>query len=371
MKKRIVFDGRVITAHMHGIARYALDILDGLNTSPPENSEVIVILNKNERTQELKQKLIHPQIKTAFLNIPPYSIAEQFTLPLLLWRLKADLYHSPSYTSPYFCPCLRIITIHDMMHVSIISNLGTLKKLYYRIFVKKGIITASRVFTDSLFSESEIVNFLNKRPDNIVHLPLYLHSSLFRKIEKIPAYTSPRSQPYILNVTNKFPHKNTLKLVKAFNLLKQEADKNLELIIIGRVSKEVKSEIKKSRFQKEILLLGHISDNEMIALMKGALFFVFPSLYEGFGLPPLEACACGTPVLASQAASLPEVLKDGALLCDCTTKESLFVNMREFYKNKQLREEYAIRGKKVAQSYQDTRGDFHKHILKTYREVLF
>jgi glycosyltransferase involved in cell wall biosynthesis len=162
------------------------------------------------------------------------------------------------------------------------------------------------------------------------------------------------SHTYLLYVGNIKPHKNLERLIEAFYLVRAEGRSELELVIIGdEISKlqSLRRAVHKHDIHRYVRFLGFVPDKTLAVLYRLASVFVFPSLYEGFGLPPLEAMASGTPVITSNVSSLPEVVGDGALLVDPYSAEAIAAGILMVLRSTHLREDLKRRGLKRAQEY--------------------
>jgi glycosyltransferase involved in cell wall biosynthesis len=245
-----------------------------------------------------------------------YSLAEQIQLPLAIPRT-TDLFFSPYYTIPLLYRGRLAVTVHDMSHLvvdEIVSN--PKKRIYAQTMFRALRKRASLIFTVSAFSKSELLR-LTSGPceDNIVPTHLGI-SQEWLGAGQLP---SVRSRPYFVYVGNIKPYKNLGRLVEAFLSIKDYVPH--DLVIVGQSEGLITGESREffERVRQEvdrIHLAGLVSQPDLLALVGHASALVMPSLYEGFGLPPVEAMAAGVPVVVARAASLPEVCGDAALYFD-------------------------------------------------------
>jgi glycosyltransferase involved in cell wall biosynthesis len=304
--KHLCIDGRLI--HATGIGTFLKNIFYGLSQI---SSLQISILFHPKDVEKLGSYSIHRRIP---VKAGLYTIQEQIELPFKIPC--CDLFWSPHVTIPFF-PIRakrRLTTIHDAFHLTSHSQFGFLKKNYAKLMYGSAIKLSDHISTDSHFSQSELVKFcqtpLNKL--SVIHLGI---SPQFRKIydDHSLANFSKRYQlpdSFLLVVGNGKPHKNLERLFAAFDKISCSES----LIVVGS---EKKSPKRKIRF------MGFIPDEEMPLFYSLASALVFPSIYEGFGLPPLESMACGCPVIASRAASLPEICQDAVEYVDPYSIESI------------------------------------------------
>lgn len=177
--------------------------------------------------------------------------------------------------------------------------------------------------------------------------------------------------PFILNVGRIQPHKNVRRLVEAFGKLKHNSDISHKLVIIGQhyeSTEEVKALIKRLGISEEIYLLGGILHEELVSWYNAADFFVYPSLHEGFGLPPLEAMSCGTPVITSNVTSMPEVVGDAGILIDPKNVEEIAESMGRLAENQELKEE--LSQKSLQRAKQFSWEKYVKQLLELYQDLL-
>jgi glycosyltransferase involved in cell wall biosynthesis len=242
-----------------------------------------------------------------------YSLAEQVQLPLAIPR-GTDLFFSPYYTIPLLYRGRLAVTVHDMSHLVVEEIAGNAKKrLYAQTMFRALRKRASVIFTVSSFSRSELLRLTTgPREDNI--LPTHLGiSGDWYKAAQMPAV---RSRPYFVYVGNIKPYKNLRRLVEAFLKIRNRVPQ--DLVIVGQseglITGESAEFFERVRGAGErIQLAGSVSQDELLSLVGHAHALVMPSLYEGFGLPPIEAMAAGVPAGVARAASLPEVCGDAAL----------------------------------------------------------
>ena len=242
-----------------------------------------------------------------------YSLAEQVQLPLAIPRM-TDLFFSPYYTIPLLYRGRLAVTVHDMSHLVVEEIVGdTKKRLYAQTMFHSLRKRASVIFTVSKFSRSELLRLTTgQREDNILPTHLGISDEWYQAAQ----VAAVRSRPYFIYVGNIKPYKNLRLLVEAF--LKIRGRVPHDLVIVGQseglITGESKEFFERARGAGErIQMTGSVSQAELLSLVGHAHALVMPSLYEGFGLPPIEAMAAGVPVAAAHAASLPEVCGDAAL----------------------------------------------------------
>ena len=246
-------------------------------------------------------------------------------------------------------------------------------------FARASLYTAAhksdRIFTVSEQSKRDILKFFNVPPDKIVVTPNAIDDRFsVPPSEEHVVNTRERyqlSHSYLLYVGNIKPHKNLERLIEAFHLVRQQGRSELELIIIGdEISKlqSLRRAVHKYDIHRYVRFLGYVPDKTLAVLYRLASVFVFPSLYEGFGLPPLEAMASGTPVVTSNVSSLPEVVGDAAVLVDPYSAEAIADGIIRVLRSTHLREDLRRRGLERVKDYSWARSV--KRVREIYGEVL-
>jgi glycosyltransferase involved in cell wall biosynthesis len=253
-----------------------------------------------------------------------YSIAEQVRIPFALWRERVNLFHAPHYILPPLVPCKSVVTIHDCIHLMFPQYLPSRFALAY---AKTSMAMAARrsthVMTVSESSKRDIMRFFHTDPDKISVIPnAYDERIGVEPGEEDVIRVRERYQlhdEFVLYAGNVKPHKNLERLIDAFDLVRKRGLDHLKLVLIGDdISKyaALRRAVHHYQLHKYVRFLGYLPEETLAVMYRLAGVFVFPSLYEGFGLPPLEAMASGTPVVTSNVSSLPEVAGDAAVLVD-------------------------------------------------------
>ena len=255
-----------------------------------------------------------------------YGLVEHVSIPLKLKRLGADLLHSPHYVRPVLCPTASVVTVHDCIHLLFPQYLPNRWAYFYaRFMLGQAVRRSARVFTVSEASRADILRFYpDADPERIQVIPNAIDPAILETPS--PAEMARVNERYqlrgrfVLYAGNIKPHKNLERLITAFGLLKQRpGHEDVKLLIIGEdVARygSLRRSMEAAGVRQDVRFFGFVPERTLAALYRLASVFAFPSLYEGFGLPPLEAMACGTPVVTSRISSLPEVVGDAAILVD-------------------------------------------------------
>lgn len=293
-----------------GVGMYIKGIMPGVVEALGDVS--IVGLGNRSRLEEFAWSRA-ANVRLIDCNAGRYSLAEQIQLPIRI-PSDIDLFFSPYYTIPLLYRGRLAVTVHDMSHLVVEEIVGNPKKRIYAQTMFRALRRrASVIFTVSEFSKSELLRLTTgPRKDNIVPTHLGISNEWYGAAE-LP---SVRSRPYLVCVGNVKPYKNLGRLVKAFLKVRDKIPHDLVIIgqsegLITGESAEFFDQVRAAA--ERIHLAGFVSHDELLSLVGHATALVMPSLYEGFGLPPLEAMAAGVPVAVARSASLPEVCGDAAL----------------------------------------------------------
>jgi glycosyltransferase involved in cell wall biosynthesis len=251
---------------------------------------------------------------------------EQIYLPRLAKRLSLDVLHSPFYTSPIYCNRPTVVTIADMLYKVHPQWVGQARLTFRRVFVPLSARHCKRILTFSENSKRDIVRFLHVSPGKVVVTPLAADAEFSMDpaspgtdVERITRSHGIES-PYILNVGGLGLHKNTPTLVEAFHEYAQRyQEPRLQLVLAGRdygARRSVEAQVQRLGLQQQVIFLDYVPRQDLPVLYRGASLYVSVSFFEGFGLTPLEAMSCGTPVITSTAGSLPEVVRGAGLMVE-------------------------------------------------------
>jgi glycosyltransferase involved in cell wall biosynthesis len=321
-----------------------------------------------------------------FTTIPThpneFSLASYFELHRILKQNGCDLLHVPHlFWKPQGIPCPYVVTVHDLLdHMYRASTNSGLKRTVHFHLTKRVLHRAARIFAVSYFSKKDTENYFEVPAEKIE----VIYNALDERFKQGHASEADRqfiaeryqvNYPFLLYAGRISPHKNVVRIIEAFSLLKNQLVEEgrfeeLRLIIIGdEVSRhpDLRRAVIKSRMQNDVRFLGFVPIEVLRILYDQAKIFVFPSLYEGFGLPPLEAMAHGTPVVTSNTSSIPEVVGNAAVMVN---PENVFEIQRALYRvllDQNLREKLKARGVEQAQkfSWEESVG----RMLKVYHEV--
>jgi len=278
-----------------------------------------------------------------------YSISEQFEIANIIPK-ETQLYFATHYNIPLLYKGKTMVTVYDLFHVAM-PNLvrGIHKRIYANFMFNLVRKKADAIITISQFTKDELIRFTGKGSQELYPIHLGVEESWFN----IDPGNNPYGKPYLLYVGNVKPHKNLSRLIRAFGMLVDKIPH--DLVIIGKKDGFItgdKSVVHEAaKLGNRVQFTGYVEDKLLRQYFAHAEVFVFPSLYEGFGLPPLEAMAAGCPVLVSNAASLPEVCEDAAIYCDPYNHEDIAKKILLLMKDSSLRETLRRKGVEHARKF--------------------
>jgi len=345
-RRTIGIDARFYGPLGKGLGRYTQEIVDNviaINADEPidyvvflspENIDEFICPNKNVRKELIVSRW--------------YTLAEQFEMPYKWWKAKIDLMHFPHFNVPFIKVSPYVVTIHDLILTKFPTRRAStlplfiywLKDKAYRLIIKTAVKYAKKIITVSNFTKQDLIEQFKAGDENIevtyegvANLAKGNDSLFVSKLDnKKTLALYDIHGPFLLYIGNAYPHKNLEGLILVFSKLHLKYP-DLRLVLVGKEDyfyNRVKEVAKTNNlWQKEnhnspVVFTGYVPDIDLEALFQEATVYVFPSLYEGFGLPPLEAMAHGCPVVSSDRASMPEILGDAALYFDPENKLDMF-----------------------------------------------
>ena len=315
---RIGIDARKL--HDFGIGTYIRNLLRQLARLDHETEYVVLCRPDDREALGTLGANVRPVVETA----RNYSVAEQLRIPIALKREGVTLFHAPHYVLPPLVTCRSVVTIHDCIHLMFPQYLpNQLALAYARTSIRLAAKRSTRVLTVSESSKRDILRFVDVPADKInVIYNAYDERFSDEPREEDVVRVRERYQlhdPFVLYAGNVKPHKNLERLIEAFGSVRRRGLDHLKLVLIGdEISgyAALRRAVHRHQLHKYVRFLGYLPEETLAVMYRLAGVFVFPSLYEGFGLPPLEAMASGTPVVMSNVSSLPEVAGDAAVLVD-------------------------------------------------------
>jgi len=328
-----------------GDETYMRHLLEGLAAVDQQNDYQVWLrhpqfLPVRARTRNMRPvKMNYPSV---WLRIPLFQ-------PLQLCRDPVDVLHVQYVAPPTSVPI--VVTIHDLSFETYPTFFNLKDRFLFRTFVPYTAWRATRIITCSEHTKSDLVRHYGVPPDRVVVMPYGVDDRFFR-IDRRDAQESVRTryqglEKFILFVGALQPRKNVIRLIEAFHWLRASSDLSHKLVIVGKkkyLYEQIRSTVRERGLEDEIVFSGHVSEDDLLSFYGAADLLVFPSLFEGFGLPPLEAMACGTPVVCSHVTSLPEVVGDAALLVDPHDTQGIGRAMLQVLTDANLRRQLIAKG---------------------------
>jgi hypothetical protein len=342
---KIGIDAREFVAgQMTGIGRYLWHFLQHATTSKDPHEYVLFCNQKTHIPHDL------PKLKKVIITENIRQVWDQVLLPLNIAREKIDVFLTPYFKAPLFLPSKMVLIINDLIPLFFPEEHSPLGRLYFRFMSATAARRATRIMTISGHSRGDIVKFLRLPADKImvIHLGVEerFRSSDIRKEEIRRKYSLP--QEFILYVGNLSPHKNVRSLIKSYASLPFSLRENYKLVMgasrSGKYFSDIDEVIREMELTQDVLFTGFIEPEDLPSVYYMSSVFAFPSFYEGFGLPPLEAMACGCPVVSSNASCMPEILGDAALFFNPYHVEEISQAIRHMLEDENLRNRFRQKG---------------------------
>ncbi len=349
---KIGIDARFFGPVGKGLGRYTQRLIEHLEKIPSTHEFVIFLRKENFDLYQPSSSRFHKVLA----DFPWYSWAEQIRFPPLLRKEDIKLMHFPHFNVPILTPCPFVVTIHDLILFryptkrasTLNAGVYRLKYAAYRFVIRLAAWRARRIIAVSEYTKLDIIKSLGV-PENKVAVT-YEASDPVPAKEHDTRITADKNitKPYFLYVGNAYPHKNLERLLEVFKKLRSEGFE-AQLVLVGKMDyfyERLRNEAKRLGLleKEDAVFYGFATDAELANLYRGAKAYVFPSLLEGFGLPPLEAMRYGTPVAAADSSCLPEVLGNAALYFSPEDPLSMAEAMKRVYADETLRAALKERG---------------------------
>ncbi len=358
-----------------GVGHYTYFLIKYLLQIDKENEYILFFYDKKIKCEELKK---HKNVKFVYfpglenLGKTPFFYRHLF-IPHILRLYKLDVYHNPANIIPFFYFRKSVITIHDL---AIYKNKNWFPKngqfFNWRILVPLSIYKAKKNIAVSENTKEDLIkNFkVNEDKINVIHEGVEDYTKLNINEAKIENKFKFKN-PYFLFIGTLEPRKNLVRLIESYaRFLKENNQSNYKLVLAGKSGwqyEEIFKKIKELKLENKVIYLGYVTLEEKVYLLKKAFCFVFPSLYEGFGLPILEAMNLGLPIITSNIASIPEIVIDNAILVEPKDINSIKKALKKIADNNELRNKLIQKGKGIARNF--TWQECAKKTLNLYKSL--
>ncbi len=371
---RIAIDIRPLTVSSTGTGTYAFNLIKEIARIDRENEYWLCA--HRDITRSFKEELsgnsnLHLQID----HYPWGILWQQLCLPSLLKKLKIDLLHSTLLTLPFSVPCPSVVTIHDLVFRMFPQKHTLANRTVTNFSVANSVRISQRIIANSENTKKDLMKTLGV-PEEKIEVTLLAAESIYRPygnsqvLAKIREKHS-QGEKFLLSVGTLEPRKNFFRLIQAFRGFRERISGPPKLLIVGRKGwsyGKVLRAASKLGLERDVIFTGYLPSQEMPLLYNACEFFVYPSLYEGFGLPPLEAMACGKAVISSGNSSLPEVVGEAGILVDSCQVKEIEEAMIRLWREEKLRKELGSRGLKRAKLFSWEK--MAESTLKIYAEIL-
>ncbi len=362
---KIAFDGQpLLNANKTGIAYYEDGLVKGMLKYYPENEyqlDVFTFRHK-DRIEQLKKEYSHKLVlkKCVWLWDRIFRV---FTFLIYIpyacfFSGKREITHFCNYVIPFGVRGKKVVTIHDLAFREYPQTIRTRTMMMLKMNLRKTLKRADAIAVDSAFTKSELAKYYNVPEGKIYVVPCGIDKEKYEKKRSVNPVKEKFGidGEYFLYLGTLEPRKNIVRLIKAYDEFRKENEKDIlpDLVIAGGkgwMYDEIYEMVNKKHLEKWIIFTDYVSEEEKIALMQGALAFCFPSLYEGFGLPPMEAMACGTPVITSCTSSLDEVAGEAALKVNPESVQQIASALTKMHREEDIRQKLIEKGRKQAAKY--------------------
>lgn len=371
----IGIDARFFGSIGKGLGRYTQKLVEYLEETDSKNQYFIFLRKENFDDYKPHNK----NFQKVLADYAWYSFSEQFLFPKLLLKHKLDLMHFPHFNVPIFYRQKFVLTIHDLILIHFPTIRGTtlsplkywVKYLAYKFVIKSAIKRARKIFAVSNFTKKDIVSTY-PWAENKICVTYEACENSCKISPKAPNFILEKYgiiKPYLLYVGNAYPHKNLETLIEAFEQVLGVIP-DIQLILVGKDDffyARLRKFVKEKNVQN-IHFPGFVTDRDLDFLYRFAAAYVFPSLYEGFGLPPLEAMAKGAPVVSSNHECMKEVLGDAALYVDAKNAKNLTKGLLEVLNSSDLRQNLIQKGYEQIKKYSWEK--MTRETLEAYLDVI-
>ena len=373
---RIGIDARFYGSCSKGLGRYTQKLIENLEkiykrkkTLRKKDQFFIFLRKENFAEYQPRNKNFHKVLA----DYKWYTFSEQINMPRLLNKYNLDLAHFPHFNVPIFYRKKFIVTIHDLILLHFPTIRGTtlnpflyqLKFLAYKIAIGKAIKKSQKIIAVSKFTKNDILDNYSISPNKII--VTYESGNSFAEQNNFGTkVVTPKVdekilkrygiiKPYLLYVGNAYPHKNLERMARAWKIFKEKRKDKLKtkLVLVGKSDyfyDRLQETVKKEKI-KDIIFAGFVKDDDLDAIYQKAMAYVFPSLYEGFGLPPLEAMKNGVPIISSDHQCMKEILGEAVYFFNAKSEENIARAMDEIITNKGLRKKLINDGYKQLLKY--------------------
>jgi glycosyltransferase involved in cell wall biosynthesis len=353
---RIAIDAHTVGTKLGGNESYAVNLIEALAQIDSVNQYTIYVTT-GEARERFSNRWPNFKVRSTLPHTPLIRIP--LTLSAELRKNPVDVLHV-QFTAPPFCPCPAVVSIHDLSFEHLPQTFNRRSRTQLRLTVRHSARRAARILSLSEHTRRDIVETYGINPQRVTAIPLAAPEHFGpitdnRELQRV-RHTYGIDDDYILSVGSIQPRKNLARLIRAYALLRRNcsADKLPKLVLVGKCAwlyDETLRALHETNVKDHVVLTGYVPERDLPALYSGALCFVYPSYFEGFGLPPLEAMKCGAAVIVGNRTSLPEVVGDAALAVDPFDVDAIAGAIKRLVDDSALRRELSIKGQQRASEF--------------------
>lgn len=369
---RIAIDAHSVGTKLGGNESYAVNLIEAL-AQIDEVNEYTLFVTTAEARDRFHQRWPNFKVRSTLPHTPLIRIP--LTLSAELRKHPVDVLHV-QFTAPPFCPCPVVVSIHDLSFEHLPETFHRRSRFQLRLTVRSSARRAAKILTLSEHTRRDIIETYGIEPSRITAIPLaaprhFYPVDDYRELQRV-RHTYGIEGQYILSVGSIQPRKNLARLVQAYASLRDtHSETELpKLVLVGKhawLYDETLRALEKTKVTDSVILTGYVPESDLPPLYSGAICFVYPSYFEGFGLPPLEAMKCGAPVIVGNQTSLPEVVGDAGVTVDPFDVRSIAEAIEKLIKDSALRRELSVKGLRRAEMF-----DWRKtaqQTLEIYQQV--
>ena len=369
---RIAIDAHSVGAKLAGNESYAVNLIEALAQIDSVNDYTLYVTTA-EAYDRFNRRWPNFRVHSTLPHAPLIRIP--LTLSAELRKHPVDVLHV-QFTAPPFCPCPVVVSIHDLSFEHLPETFHRRSRTQLRLTVRHSARRAARILTLSEHTRRDIIETYGVAAERVTAIPLAAPAHFASvtddtELQRV-RHTYGIDRDYVLSVGSIQPRKNLVRLVKAYASLRgaQTGNKFPKLVLVGKCGwlyDETLRALDETGVRDSVVLTGYVPESDLPALYSGALCFVYPSYFEGFGLPPLEAMKCGAPVIVGNATSLPEVVGDAALKVDPFDVSAIAAAIARLITDAKLRRELSVQGQERARMFDW--GETARQTLKVYESV--
>jgi len=353
---RIAIDAHSVGTKLGGNESYAVNLIEAL-AQIDEVNEYTLFVTTAEARDRFHQRWPNFKVRSTLPHTPFIRIP--LTLSAELRKHPVDVLHV-QFTAPPFCPCPVVVSIHDLSFEHLPETFHRRSRIQLRLTVRSSARRAAKILTLSEHTRRDVIETYGIEPSRITAIPLAAPGHFYpvednRELQRV-RHNYGIDGKYILSVSSIQPRKNLTRLVQAYASLRDKLTETElpKLVLVGKrgwLYDDTLRALEETRLADSVILTGYVPESDLPALYSGAICFVYPSYFEGFGLPPLEAMKCGAPVIVGNQTSLPEVVGDAGLTVDPFEVRSIAEAIEKLINDSVLRRELSVKGRSRAETF--------------------